>query len=160
MSGFAHHLPTCSDILDASCSFKEKDKKADSQSKPGARGAAYEAYKQSLVDEVMRVFNSEFPELVDSVDFVMGASPLTNNFYLGATSGEVSMIKMIPYCFIFINIFYDGVSQWFLFYGCVSDLRPGAVRAAVHHGEGLPAAQAADQEPVFVRPGDYRAPSS
>ena len=66
-----------------------RDKKLGSQSKPGARGASYEAYKQSLVDEVMRVFVAEFPQLAEKIDLVMGASPLTNNFYLGSTSGEV-----------------------------------------------------------------------
>lgn len=76
-------------------SFVACDKKTGSQSKPGARGKDYDAYKQELVDQIMKVFRDEFPALSDCIDLVMGASPLTNNFYIGSTSGEVHMLSVV-----------------------------------------------------------------
>lgn len=85
-------------------SFVTHDKKtgSGSQSKPGTRGITYEEYKQTLVSRIMDVFLAEFPHLSSCVDVVVGASPLTNNYYIGATSGEVPQPSACEYPTIYI----------------------------------------------------------
>ena len=55
----------------------------------------------SAMLQVMSVFLSEFPHFEEKVDMVMGASPLTNNFYIGSTSGEVHTIL------IYFTLYYS-----------------------------------------------------
>ncbi len=50
---------------------------------------SYEQYKKTIIERVTEVFLEEFPHLRDKIDVVLGGSPLTNNYYIGSSFGEV-----------------------------------------------------------------------
>jgi all-trans-retinol 13,14-reductase len=53
------------------------------------RGGEYSNEKTILESRLLKVFEAEFPHLVDKIDFIKSGTPLTNNYYLNSVFGEV-----------------------------------------------------------------------
>jgi all-trans-retinol 13,14-reductase len=87
-------------------SFAVLDKKANGGSKPGARGTNYDTAKSRLQSRMVEVFKEEFPHLESKIDYVSTGTPLTNNFYIGSSKGEIYGIEQS------IQRFQQG--RWFL----------------------------------------------
>jgi hypothetical protein len=42
-----------------------------------------------MINQLLKIFDEQFPHLTNEIDLVMGGSPLTNKFFIGASKGEV-----------------------------------------------------------------------
>jgi all-trans-retinol 13,14-reductase len=57
--------------------------------KPMHRGEAYEREKKGLQDRLVAIFSETYPHLANKIAYVTSGTPLSNNFYLGSSEGEV-----------------------------------------------------------------------
>jgi all-trans-retinol 13,14-reductase len=61
-----------------------------SSSRPNHRSIKFNQAKEHLIKRLLEVFYEQYPHIkADHLDYVNLGSPLSNNYYLGATQGEV-----------------------------------------------------------------------
>lgn len=65
-------------------------------SKPNHRSDQYKNTKKIVENRMIKVFAENYPQLVPYIDYVSSGTPITNNFYLGSTEGEVYGLSHTP----------------------------------------------------------------
>jgi len=67
-----------------------------SEGKPKHRGSIYEAFKRKTEKKLLKILIEQLPQLEGKITFVDSGTPLSNNFYLGTTRGEVYGLSHSP----------------------------------------------------------------